>query len=35
MMTANAPLSLRTTNLVVNELVKDEGDRDMGLCPTR
>ena len=32
MMTANAPLSLRTTNLVVNELVKDEGDRDMGLC---
>lgn len=32
MMTANAPLSLKTTNLIVNELVKDKDDRDMALC---
>ena len=32
MMTANAPLSLRATNLIVNELVKDKEDRDMALC---
>jgi enoyl-CoA hydratase/carnithine racemase len=32
MMTANAPLSLKTTNLIVNELLKDGADRDMALC---
>ena len=32
MMTANAPLSLKTTNLIVNELLKDAADRDMALC---
>jgi enoyl-CoA hydratase/carnithine racemase len=32
MMTANAPLSLKTTNLIVNELLKNAGDRDMSLC---
>lgn len=32
MMTSNAPLSLKTTNLIVNELVKDEGNRNMALC---
>jgi enoyl-CoA hydratase len=32
MMTSNAPLSLRATNLIVNELVKDESKRDMALC---
>jgi enoyl-CoA hydratase/carnithine racemase len=32
MMTSNAPLSLRATNLIVNELAKDEKDRDMALC---
>ncbi len=32
MMAANAPLSLRATNLIVNELLKDSGDRDMTLC---
>ena len=32
MMTSNAPLSLRTTNLTINELLKDEGERDMALC---
>lgn len=31
-MTTNAPLSLRATNLIVNELVKDPADRDMALC---
>lgn len=29
---ANAPLSLRATNLIVNELLKDEPDRDIALC---
>ena len=32
MMTANAPLSLKNTNLIVNELLKNAGDRDMSLC---
>ena len=32
MMMENAPLSLRATNLIVNELLKDSNDRDMGLC---
>ena len=32
MMTSNAPLSLRATNLIINELVKDEGDRDTAKC---
>ena len=31
-MASNAPLSLKTTNLIVNELLKDEPDRDMALC---
>ena len=31
-MISNAPLSLRTTNLIVNELLKEEGERDLGLC---
>jgi len=29
---ANAPLSVRATNLIVNELMKDESERDLGLC---
>lgn len=32
MMAANAPLSLRATNLIVNELLKDKTERDMALC---
>ena len=32
MMTSNAPLSLRATNLIVNELVKDESQRDKAKC---
>ena len=28
----NAPLSLRATNLIVNELLKDTSERDMALC---
>jgi len=32
MMSANAPLSLRATNLIINELVKDKEDRDLELC---
>lgn len=31
-MSTNAPLSLRATNLIVNELLKDEAHRDMALC---
>jgi len=31
-MAANAPLSLKTTNLIVNELLKTEGDCDIALC---
>ena len=31
-MTNNAPLSLRTTNLTINELLKDENLRDLDLC---
>ena len=31
-MTENAPLSLRTTNLTVNELLKPEAERDLTLC---
>lgn len=31
-MTSNAPLSLRATNLIVNELQKNEGERDLALC---
>jgi enoyl-CoA hydratase len=31
-MAGNAPLSLKTTNLIVNELLKDEDHRDMDLC---
>ncbi|MFT5391572.1 MAG: enoyl-CoA hydratase [Gammaproteobacteria bacterium] len=31
-MSTNAPLSLRATNLIVNELVKDPAARDMALC---
>ena len=31
-MTSNAPLSLRATNLIVNELLKEESVRDMALC---
>ncbi len=31
-MAGNAPLSLKTTNLIVNELLKEEGQRDMVLC---
>lgn len=31
-MTSNAPLSLRATNLIVNELLKEEAQRDMVLC---
>ena len=31
-MAGNAPLSLKTTNLVVNELLKNEDERDMALC---
>ena len=31
-MAGNAPLSLRATNLIVNELLKDEAHRDMDLC---
>jgi enoyl-CoA hydratase len=30
--TNNAPLSLRATNLIVNELLKDEGQQDLRLC---
>ena len=32
MMSANAPLSLRATNLIINELVKDKVDRDLEFC---
>jgi enoyl-CoA hydratase len=32
MIVGNAPLSLRATNLIVNELLKDESDRDISLC---
>ncbi len=32
MMASNAPLSLKTTNLIVNELLKDEDQRNMALC---
>jgi enoyl-CoA hydratase len=28
----NAPLSLKTTNLIVNELLKEENDRNIALC---
>ena len=28
----NAPLSIKTTNLIVNELLKEENQRDMALC---
>ena len=31
-MAGNAPLSLKTTNLIVNELLKAEGERDIALC---
>ncbi len=31
-MTGNAPLSLRATNLIVNELLKDEAERDLTIC---
>jgi enoyl-CoA hydratase len=31
-MTSNAPLSLRATNLIVNELLKEESTRDIALC---
>ncbi len=31
-MAGNAPLSLKTTNLIVNELLKDEDQRNMALC---
>ncbi len=31
-MAGNAPLSLKTTNLIVNELLKNEGEQDMALC---
>lgn len=31
-MAGNAPLSLKTTNLVVNELLKEEGERNIDLC---
>ncbi len=31
-MASNAPLSLKTTNLIVNELLKNEEDQDMALC---
>ncbi|MEM7252117.1 MAG: enoyl-CoA hydratase [Pseudomonadota bacterium] len=31
-MAENAPLSLKTTNLIVNELTKDETERDLALC---
>lgn len=31
-MTGNAPLSLKTTNLIVNELLKEEDQRNMVLC---
>ena len=31
-MSRNAPLSLRATNLIVNELLKDAADRDIALC---
>ncbi|MFT4561732.1 MAG: enoyl-CoA hydratase [Gammaproteobacteria bacterium] len=31
-MTNNAPLSLKTTNVIINELLKDEGERDLALC---
>ena len=31
-MATNAPLSLKTTNLIVNELLKTEGDCDIALC---
>ena len=31
-MSQNAPLSLRATNLIVNELMKDPSNRDMTLC---
>ena len=33
--TTNAPLSLKATNLIVNELLKDEAQRDMALCAER
>ena len=32
MMTSNAPLTLKSTNLMINELVKDEGERNMAIC---
>ena len=31
-MAGNAPLSLKTTNLIVNELLKNEDEQDMTLC---
>lgn len=31
-MAGNAPLSLKTTNLIVNELLKEENQRNMALC---
>ena len=31
-MAANAPLSLKTTNLIVNELLKDPANQDLDLC---
>ena len=31
-MAGNAPLSLKTTNLIVNEMLKDVDHRDMALC---
>jgi enoyl-CoA hydratase len=31
-MAGNAPLSLKTTNLIVNELLKEESQRDIALC---
>ena len=31
-MVGNAPLSLKTTNLIVNELLKTEEERDMEFC---
>jgi enoyl-CoA hydratase/carnithine racemase len=31
-MAGNAPLSLKTTNLIVNELLKEEDQRNIALC---
>ncbi len=31
-MAGNAPLSLKTTNLIVNELLKEESEQDIALC---